>query len=230
MKIANKEMYTIRKFKSKRNQVFLVKSKSNEKYVLKKYRKRKFLEKEFEILRKLNKKEINVPEIIYKSNQYILLEYVKGETLLSFILKKEREKANYKEFNKIFQEIYNWLNSFYQVYREDKINLIKGDINLRNFILKKIKKNKVKIYGLDFENPKIGNKEEDIGKICAFTICYAPEFSQWKIGFVKRFFEFMNLNLELNSDLVCRNYHRELNSIKRRRNMKINDEIYEILT
>ena len=89
MKIENKEMYTIRKFKSKRNQVFLVKSKSNEKYVLKKYRKRKFLEKEFEILRKLNKKEINVPEIIYKSNQYILLEYVKGETLLSFILKKE---------------------------------------------------------------------------------------------------------------------------------------------
>lgn len=230
MKIANKEMKIIKKFKSKRNKVFLLKTENGNKYVFKKYREKKFLEREFEIIKKLFQKGINVPEVIYKSNDYILLEYIEGETLLSFILKKEREKADYEELNKIFQEIYSWLDGFYYVFKEDGENLIKGDVNLRNFILKNINKSKPKIYGLDFENPKVGNKEEDIGKICAFTVCYAPEFSKWKKGLAKKFFEFMNFNLDLDPELTYGYYHKELNSIKKRRNLKIKDEIYEILT
>jgi len=227
MKIKNREVKIVKKFKSKRNKVFLVKTDNNKKYVLKSYRKSNFLEKELEIIKKLYKKSVNVPKIISKSNNYILMEYIKGETLLSYILSKEKEKAKYVELNEMFQEIFDWLNNFYNVF--DEINIIKGDVNLRNFILKKINGNKIKIYGLDFENIKTGDKEEDIGKMCAFIICYKPEFSNWKKDFIKRFFEFMNSKLELNPDLTCQYYHNELKNIEKRRNLKVKNKIYEIL-
>jgi hypothetical protein len=210
------------RFYSKKNQVSLIRFVDimgrNWEWVVKKYNiSQDSLNREVEILNTLYKEGLSVPRLIYRGDDYLIMEYVSGKTLLEFIEEKEMETQNNTiqfEVLKAIENLAHWLKKYYKIL--DKAygkNLIVGDVNFRNFIVGD------KIYGVDFENYRRGRVEEDIGKLCAFALTYNPPFTTWKCILVDSLKEIMSEILEVSIDAITIEMVKELDEIIKRRNM-----------
>lgn len=214
---------------SKRNAVYLVDlnkgTGKNPSYILKKYvsdKNNKF--KEAFLLRTLLQKGINVPEIYFEGSDFLLLEYIKGETLLDKITDLEEVQGiniDYMKNSRVLYDFFKWLDMFYNA--TDKIlgkRYIFGDINFRNFILND------EIYGIDLEDCSCrGDKEIDGGKFCAYLLTYRPSFTEWKIKLANLAIEVMTKEFNYNYYRLKKNFKKELKEIEKRRNMEMNFHI-----
>lgn len=142
------EIKSVRHFQSKKNQVSLINFTLNGK--LRKIIVKNFIwgeiKREENILRLCRKKGLPVPEIVGKNKRTLFYEYIDGKNLKPLIKK-------YKYIKKLLE----WIAAFHKSFYWNHKTLLKGDIRFQNFILKNNK-----IYGLDFEESKIGLPEEDI--------------------------------------------------------------------
>lgn len=182
----------IKKFVSKKNEVFLYEITDYEKkkyVVLKKFENEESFNTELSIYKhlivicnetkKLNSKEIKNPIefpnlLNYDTKKFILItEYIDGCTVLDLL--ENCEKNNYiKKAGFILIKVLEWLEKFYSVMGTEK-NEILGDINLRNFII-----SNNKIFGLDFENVKTGDRKLEIIDVLAMYMLYNPAISEFK--------------------------------------------------
>ena len=170
----------LEKFKSKRNNVYKVKIHSgmeNRIAIMKKYNmdNEDLSEKEFKNIKMLQKSGISIPKIIYKSNDSIFLEYIQGELIEDLV---ERQCIG-----NWIDEFALWLANFHKISNKTG-NLLKMDVNLRNFIY-----NRDKIYGLDFEDVCYGDIRTDLGNICFFTLTNTPSFTKEKHMIMRRFLQ-----------------------------------------
>lgn len=205
------------KFFSKKNDVYLIGAKhndgSNNNYICKLYKNNNnSIETEAEILKLLKINNVSVPDLIYIGDKSLVLEYIPGPTLLDKIYIDEMERGT-KSLECLTCGIISclsvWLKDFYStVKNEFGTQFILGDPNLRNFIF-----SGNKLYGVDFEDVRQGDIEEDIGKLCAFTLMYDPMFTQWKHQFV---------------DILCHEVSREINLDKEYLKKSITKGIQEI--
>ncbi len=217
----------VKKFQSKRNLVFLIEIKDKKgevkEYVLKDY-KTCVVNKNTETyaLKKLRENYLAVPKIYYEAEDFIIIEYIKGNTLLDIIEINEKKQGEGfdTEYNvDILYKVIKWMNDFYGISKEIfNENIILGDINFRNFIITD------KVYGIDFENCKRGYAEVDGGRFCAYLITYNPAFSEWKMKLCKLVIEIMKNDFNYNKDLVIKNFQQELVCISRRRRININQK------
>ncbi|HLV09290.1 MAG TPA: phosphotransferase [Halanaerobiales bacterium] len=216
-----KDYQIIREFKSKKNRVFLIKSTViNEQdtkdswlncFILKE--KDNDLRKELDFLKRLRKKDLKVPRLIYRGNKHLILEYIPGPTLLDCVCRLEEKQAGYQELKRLFRGLLYWLRDFYQL----EAGTILGDINFRNFI---ITEEKI-VYGLDFEDCRKGPVEEDIGRFIAFGLSYRPEFSDWKLKTYSYLLRYFIQQLDLSPASVEHFYCEELYAIEERRGIDI---------
>lgn len=210
----------IQKFYSKRNKVYLVEDtaeSAGENYVLKIFmgrekQKRKKLEED--ILKDLSKSSLYVPELLLTGKDYLLMEYIKGVTLLDILIRYEGSGCcDDRPFLMAIDFIYDYcrhtLKSAGQSY-------ILKDINLRNFIYRE-----GQLYRIDFEDCAHGYIEEDIGKLFAFMLTYDPVFTDWKISKAKSLFHYLSDKYPVDIDAIRSEMKKELIAIEDRRGLEI---------
>jgi len=170
----------LEKFKSKRNSVYKVKiynSAENEIAIMKKYSIDSIgiLEKEYKTIKMLQKLDVSIPKIIYKSSDSLFFEYIQGELV--------GDLAERQCIGNWIDEFALWLANLHKI-SNDAGNLLKMDVNLRNFIY-----TKGKIYGLDFEDVSYGDIRTDLGNICFFMLTNTPSFTKEKHIIMRRFLQ-----------------------------------------
>lgn len=163
------------KFNSRNNEVFLVKL-CNKEAVLKSFSNRKSFQMELLVYSKLARKCILVPELYsYDENKMeLVLSYLEGETLLSFLEKAEKEFRIEDSLEK-FESLFCWLDAFHSCQIFEGKEHVLYDVNYRNFIL-----SDGYLYGIDFENVRKGARINDYIKILAMLRWYNPVNSDFK--------------------------------------------------
>jgi hypothetical protein len=220
-----KNCSVVGRFTSKRNQLYLLNfTDSNDcekQMVYKLHNHRIRLAKEIEMLFQLNNSPVLVPGLVKVIGNGILMEHINGPTILEYISWQENIHFQYKEPHiepsmQTVRQLADWLKTFYYTTECNmgKI-MILGNINLRNFIIRD------KLYGVDFEDCREGYREEDAGRICAFTLTYTPPYTLWKKTFVKEMMELLIAELDLDRGKVIDCLFSELAMINKRRGFRL---------
>lgn len=145
----------IKSFISKRNKVQLVEV-DGTLMVKKAFEKEKDCKKEIQELNMLA--ALNVPKIIHCTKNCIYMTYIEGKLLLDLLLSSTKKDMPF---------LARLLAQFLKEYHSVTQNRIIDDLNFRNFIVVEDI-----LYGVDFENTKIGQLEECIAKAVAFVLFY----------------------------------------------------------
>jgi tRNA A-37 threonylcarbamoyl transferase component Bud32 len=132
---------------------------------------------EYSILKK-GSTELNIPAVFEmdEKNNVLVTKYINGENLCDIINNKD---INQVEKQRLMSLLADWFNDFHNFFKKDKDYTIRGDSTLRNFILTD------KIWGLDFEESRIGRPVEDLGAICASILTTDPMFTKEKFTLCK---------------------------------------------
>jgi tRNA A-37 threonylcarbamoyl transferase component Bud32 len=133
------------------------------------------MQKESNILKKGSSK-LNIPYLyeIDNENNILILSYIIGENLCDII---NNEDVTFEEKERLMVLLADWYVKFHNYFKTEDNFFIRGDSNLRNFIFSD------KIWGLDFEESRIGNPIKDIGDICSSILCTDPMFTNEKFHF-----------------------------------------------
>jgi tRNA A-37 threonylcarbamoyl transferase component Bud32 len=161
---------------SRRNKVYKVKIKETGMLaIMKVYSKQRELLNEYANLKKISNARLNVPRVLKKTENSLILEYIPGNLVNDLV--EQLNLGNWVE------ELARWIAELHEI-KHDEMSLIKSDSNLRNFIF-----SDMKIYGLDFEEMRYGDPKEDLGDICFFLLTNFPSFTNQKKVMFKRFLE-----------------------------------------
>lgn len=219
------ECQVIGRFASKRNQLYLLNltdfTGNNKRFVYKIHNHRTRLAREVEMLFLFKNSPVLVPTLFKAIGNGILMDYVSGPTILEYISWQEKIHFQYKEPHiepamQTVKQLAGWLNNFYTITEKTLGRVVVlSNINLRNFIIRD------KLYGVDFEDCRDGYREEDAGRLCAFTITYSPPFTPWKKAFTKNMMEFLTYKLDLDQGKVIDCLFSELSRINQRRGYRI---------
>jgi tRNA A-37 threonylcarbamoyl transferase component Bud32 len=191
------EFEVLEKFNSKRNSVFKVKfynsslnesskdifekkyqdDKNNGIFIMKKYSTNNAdnLEREYRNIKMLQDSGVLVPKVIHKENDTLFFEYIQGDLVGDLV---ERQSIGIW-----IDEFALWLANLHKISGRSG-NLLKGDVNLRNFIYAE-----GRIYGLDFEDLCYGDVRTDLGNICFFILTDTPSFTRKKHIIMRRFLQ-----------------------------------------
>ncbi|MFI3237457.1 MAG: hypothetical protein R3Y47_05430 [Lachnospiraceae bacterium] len=204
---------------SKRNSVMLI-ERDGMRMILKEIKEEEAFTCEKTQLELLHKGGVRVPTIQYCEGLSLGLSYLEGETLLDHYLQLETEGAS-EEVVDVIDSLLDWFEGFYRINKAlDGSQMIKSDMNFRNFLLVH-----GEVYGIDFEQVKIGEIEEDIGRMAAFALMYDPIETEFKKMFVHKFIVSSIERLSLSEDKVRQYYEDELSAMKIRRAKKLGREV-----
>lgn len=178
--------YFVKKFNSKRNEVWLIEDKENNEMILKKFSSKKCFRKELEVHYYLLKEGCNVPEIYQIGLDYIVMEYIPSITLYDYIMECENQVKSIDM--KVIESFVMLLEGIYTSDYFKGHNMILNDTNLRNFLV-----NGEKVYMVDFEGTNADKDiQTDIAGFIAFFLTYNPCFSQWKLKELKSIISFLD--------------------------------------
>lgn len=211
----------IHKFKSKRNNVYLIRD-DNKLLIQKKYSSKANFKTEEECLINLRKEYINVPKIIRTEKKKIYLEYLDGNNLCD-IFEEMEEKKNI-EVNTVIKLLVDYLLNIYKSEYFRQNNYIMNDVNLRNFIL-----HDKKIYGIDYEEVVNGDIEQDIVGILVFMLTNNPILTIWKNNIGKSFYTQINKNINLNIKKMLKYTDYWLDKLENRRDYDFTKEQKQII-
>jgi hypothetical protein len=213
------EMKVLRTFTSKKNQVQLVQEDLDPRRpprVLKTMADPIRAEREAQILEFLSDR-ISVPKLLARKDNSLLLEYIPGVTLADWLEQAEKENPNRvtREVEDQLESLLQWLTGFYIALEQGLGKAgIMGDVNLRNFIVGET------LTGIDFEEVGDGHPSEDLGKIAAFILMYAPERTPWKLQLVDFWLTRAGQVFSLQRQLLVNEMQKELEAMQIRRQEK----------
>ena len=132
---------------------------------------------EYSILKK-GSTNLNIPAVFEmdEKNNVLVTKYINGENLCDIINNKDVKQV---EKQRLVSLLADWFNDFHNFFKKDKDYTIRGDSTLRNFILTD------KIWGLDFEESRVGKPVEDLASICASILTTNPMFTKDKFTLCK---------------------------------------------
>lgn len=157
-------------FYSKKNNVV-----STSGIIRKQFRSVSAFENELFIYSKLTLKGLcHIPKIIKTEpdNKTIYMTYLSGVTILERLEGLEVEENKKAAVQTLILTL-EWLEAFYSSF-EGHVQIM-GDVNLRNFIWYE-----EKVYGIDFETAKTGNKDVEKLELLARYMLYDPSESRFK--------------------------------------------------
>ena len=185
--ISNTEKYKPallqKQFKSKKNTVGYVVL-NGQARILKWYVPglKKNLDIEYEILKK-GSLELSMPTPLEKDteNYVLVMSYIVGENVCDFI---NNQKAPFEEKKHVIDLLADWLVKFHALFKSMEGFRIRGDPSLRNFLL-----SRDRLYGVDFEESRIGKPVEDVAGICASILSTDPMFTDEKYQLCQQFLD-----------------------------------------
>jgi tRNA A-37 threonylcarbamoyl transferase component Bud32 len=174
-------MEIVKQFKSKKNNVFLVKNDGHFK-ILKKFSSIKGYNKEKNFYKILQGENLNIPSILEENilEKSIVYEYIGDRNGVDLIEKYEKDN-NEKECLKFLIKIYEWLKDFHSAPYIKENNLCFFDLSFRNFLLYRDK-----IYGIDLESITEGKLSLDVGRMLAMYLYYDEVKSDFKMKVFKK--------------------------------------------
>jgi tRNA A-37 threonylcarbamoyl transferase component Bud32 len=184
--VKNKEKYKDaliqKRFDSKKNTVVYV-TIDNKPRILKWYVPglKRNMETEYSVLTKGFPK-ISIPSPLEKDeeNNVIIMSYITGKNLCD-VINDPSTSINQKK--KTVCMLAEWFAAFHEHFKTDNGFHIRGDSSLRNFILKD------GIWGVDFEESRIGKPVEDVAGLCASILSTDPMFTTEKFQLCKTFLD-----------------------------------------
>ncbi|MBA1334480.1 MAG: hypothetical protein HPY66_2329 [Firmicutes bacterium] len=216
------------KFDSKKNDVYKIRAVhlngENKAYIVKVYAEpHNAADREAELLTGLHDRGVAVPELYYRGENFLVLEFLNGPTLLDIISDLEGRPDSgpvYTGSYGLAVHLCRWLKDFYRAVPEiTGSSTIFWDMNLRNFLIT------YRVYGLDFEDCREGCIEEDAGRLFSYIITYLPAFTSYKMRFAKQIIDILGKEMDLDSERVAWEIGKELKAIGVRRNMEIPEGI-----
>jgi len=145
------------------------------------------MKNEYNVLSKLNNK-LRVPNVyeLDDSNNVIVMNYINGRNLCDII---NNQNENLSTKKKIIIELASWFKEFHFFYKDCDEFYIRGDSILRNFIFKD------GVWGLDFEEFRIGDVKTDIADMCSSILTTDPKYTNEKYELCRIFIENYSKNL-----------------------------------
>jgi len=142
---------------------------------------KKQMKAEYEVLKEGSSK-LNIPTIhdLDEENNLLIMGYIAGENLCD-IINNENTPTNEKQ--KLIVLLAKWFADFHNHFKTQVQFRIRGDPTLRNFIFND------KIWGVDFEESRMGVPSEDIAGACASILSTDPMFTKEKFELCKLFLE-----------------------------------------
>jgi hypothetical protein len=131
---------------------------------------------EFEELLVARKAGVDVPYPLFMDGDYLILEYVQGDTCDTMI--------NHLFSSEVAEKIGIWLAKFHDKMPSDGQRRTRGDSVLSNFVF-----SEGKVFGLDFEDSGPGDTLDDLGQIGASILGSEPFFTPIKFDLCIRLFE-----------------------------------------
>lgn len=166
-------------------------------------------ETEKNILCALKDQELLIPKIIKYQENKIIMERINGISLLEVLLDFE-EKQNIKSAVEILEKTAIWFKEYYQLIEEKTgQKLSKGDCSPKNFIV-----SDGKIWGIDFEEAKEDDREQDVIDFFGYYLSFTPINSKFKQEVIKNtktfFFQVDNFEEKLKVKAEEININRKL--------------------
>jgi len=143
---------------------------------------KKNMEIEYDILKK-GSLELAMPLPFEKDteNHVLVMSYIVGENVTDLI---NDVQVSFEEKQRIIDLLADWLVKFHTAFKSEEGFRIRGDPSLRNFLF-----SKGRIYGVDFEESRMGKPVEDIAGVCASILSTDPMFTDEKYELCQRFLE-----------------------------------------
>ncbi len=141
---------------------------------------------EYSVLKKGSSK-LNIPIIheMDEKNNVLIMNYIIGENLCNLI---NNQDTSNNEKQRLIILLAQWFFDFHNHFKTKEEFLIRGDATLRNFIFTD------RIWGVDFEESRIGKPVEDIAGMCASILSTEPMFNNEKFKLCEKFIEkYLNL-------------------------------------
>jgi len=156
---------TVRLVPSRRNRVWVVETDVRPVVVKKSLSGR--CGNEFEVIIQAKGAGLNVPYPLFMEGDYLVSEYVQGETCDTLI--------NHMFSNRAAEGMGEWLASFHGLLGHGPTRKVMKDAVLTNFIL-----SDEKIFGVDLEDAGPGDPLDDVGQLCAAILGSEPYFTPIK--------------------------------------------------
>jgi tRNA A-37 threonylcarbamoyl transferase component Bud32 len=140
------------------------------------------MENEYTILKK-GCSTLSIPHPYEKDaeNNVLVLSYIPGENIYDVISDPQRRL---EEKQDIIRRLADWVVHFHTFFRTETGFRLRGDATLRNFIL-----NKGQIWGVDFEESRIGSPVEDPATLCVSLLTTDPMFTDEKFQLCQDFLD-----------------------------------------
>ena len=206
-------MKILRKFTSKRNDVFLAED-ENGRFVIKRYAGAEDAETEKAVYNRLQGSEVRTPRLLSSDKCELKLSYVEGVTFTELLERQER--AGSPDFEP-WEKLVNWLCCFY-----GSTGLIMGDCNLRNFILDA----QGRVCGIDFEQCREGSLASMAGAVCAFVELYDPQETPLKMAVSHFLQEVFSENAGISAQKHAEETERRRRMLAERREHKMLDDAF----
>ncbi|GEM_PF-3012634 len=209
-------MEIIKKFKSKKNSVFLINNEGQFK-ILKKFTSINVYNKEKNFYKILHGENLMLPIILEENimEKSIVYEYLGDRNGVDTIEGYE-EQNNEEECSEFLIKIYKWLKDFHSVPYIKENELCFFDLSFRNFLLYRDR-----IYGIDLESITEGNLSLDVGRMMAMYLYYDEVKSDFKLSVFERTKDYIIGDGEIRENDLSYAIRREEEMIKIRRDRRI---------
>ena len=139
------------------------------------------LDKEHDILKK-SERYLQVPIVLKKDmiNNVLILNYIIGENICDIL---NNDATNTSEKERLVTLLADWYINFHNYFKKEKEFIIHGDATLRNFIFND------RIWGVDFEESRVGRPVEDIAEMCSSILTTDPMFTKEKLDISRVFID-----------------------------------------
>ena len=140
------------------------------------------MEIEYSVLKK-GFSNLSMPSPFEKDseNNVVVMSYIMGENICDIV---NNPQKILEEKIKVVHLLANWFAKFHTFFKSEDGFRLRGDANLKNFIL-----SRGHIWGVDFEESRIGKPSEDLATLCVSLLSTDPMFTDEKFQFCQIFLD-----------------------------------------
>lgn len=140
-------------------------------------------------------------------------EYIDGLVAIDLVESASLDQAKY-----MTDGICKWLISFHRISREKTGDqYIWGDAHFRNLIYRESTGH---VYGIDFEECRIGRRESDLARLYVFLLNYDPPYTERKKILADEIINYFEGEFALDRDFLNKEIEREERELLERRKPK----------
>lgn len=127
-------------------------------------------------------------------NNVLVMSYIMGKNICDII---NDLGVTLEEKEKLVHLLVDWFVRFHAFFKTEDGFRIRGDATLRNFIL-----SKNQVWGVDFEESRIGTPSEDIATLCVSLLSTDPMFTDEKFQLCQYFLDWYRKSARWNIENI----------------------------